>query len=980
MDNYPTLKRPKKKLVYPTTITRLPGQWTKDIITLEDVDKMFDDLDSNGEEDFPSPSPEIHIPSKNKYVERDVTPLPPPEELLKSEMTSGGDHFKQQPSGNPELEIDSETPFKAHGPVKTSSPIEGNAGNTQKQPENSALPILFDCEDENQGLEMAETPTEESQHKCVERIESDESFFETLPKNPALDEMSAKKNKTAQTRSKPSSPPAFPESRNELKATAAPVKLSECGHGSSKVKHDMTSFLQKLRDAGQPKPGLTEIPQAKVVPPVSQPEPEDDFLILEDDVPFYVSIPSKNSKSMKEKRPKASSSDTEAKDTAGEGHSADKQQDIEQNHKQPEIQTLTDKTNKKTRNKSSESNSAASDKDHPVLATVESINAKNLSDRSQTKTKKTQSKDDNKPEDFGKEIVDGTPSKKVREKKVKKRLKTLKHDKEIGQRKINSAKQNRRGVRKADSLTDGVEVQNQEVDSERPLDNDVPVSEVNNVETTPKKRKVHSSPEETTDEDIVQGKRKRKQPGEWWIGCPQSSEQEVTEKQPMGKKTKRANHGSNSAAMPVKAATREGKKKQKSSSSDSQKEKAEKKDVKKRKPTSKRPVKTTLFVESDEVFGQPIHDSALDQDSDSSPLLFPHRDRSISSGERVFHKVYQNCASEAKSSLPDCASPMSPEGVVGSRERTKRIRKSPGNWWQVNPTSEDQDVVSQPQQKLKKLKAERHKKKQAEKPTARSPSKPLEGGPKQKKGRSLACFSTVVLSPPVKENVSTLKKQKTVRSPPADDIEADHNVVSIQMDELRKAQESPSQTVPANTSKVIRSGPSSMIGLENYEEDEDFALPSTTVQPALSASDLCCAPLRPLILQQDDKVNLRDWLKSLWPAADKNPDIQPDHFEWYCHRGKAMGILVDMHTGSICNGKMLLGSFMKKPLWVDHSATTVFNLLTSSVSVVVDCNKSHYSAGQSFMVPPGHAYSIHNLNAQPAVLYFTRFFTDELDE
>lgn len=331
---------------------------------------------------------------------------------------------------------------------------------------------------------------------------------------------------------------------------------------------------------------------------------------------------------------------------------------------------------------------------------------------------------------------------------------------------------------------------------------------------------------------------------------------------------------------------------------------------------------------------------------------------------------------------------MSPKRVLCSRETTKRIRKSPGNWWQVNPTVEDQEVASQPQQqKLKRPKTEKQKKKPAETPTACSLSKPLEGVPKQKKRRSLAtrsdCCSALVMSPPVKENVATLKKKKkTVMTPPAEDIEADHNFISIQMDELGGAQkQSPSRdTVLDNMSKVIRSGPSSMIGLENYEEDEDLALPSTTVQPALCASDLCCAPLRPLILQPDDKVHLRDWLKSLWPAADKNPDIQPDHFEWYCHRGKAMGILLDLHTGSICNGKMLLGSFMKKPLWVDHSATTVFNLLTSSVSVVVDCNKSHYSAGQSFMVPPGHAYSVHNLNAQPAVLYFTRFFTDELDE
>lgn len=137
------------------------------------------------------------------------------------------------------------------------------------------------------------------------------------------------------------------------------------------------------------------------------------------------------------------------------------------------------------------------------------------------------------------------------------------------------------------------------------------------------------------------------------------------------------------------------------------------------------------------------------------------------------------------------------------------------------------------------------------------------------------------------------------------------------------------------------------------------------------------------------------------------PEITPDQFDWYFYQGRAIGILVDLNCGSICSGKILLGSYMKKPLWVDHSAATVstlltlllwlcwchlfvslsvllytgdlemqyiylfiffivmffikvFNLLTSSVSVLINGSKSRFGPGQSFMVPCGKNYiSLH---------------------
>lgn len=109
------------------------------------------------------------------------------------------------------------------------------------------------------------------------------------------------------------------------------------------------------------------------------------------------------------------------------------------------------------------------------------------------------------------------------------------------------------------------------------------------------------------------------------------------------------------------------------------------------------------------------------------------------------------------------------------------------------------------------------------------------------------------------------------------------------------------------------------------------------------------------------------------------PDITPDDFDWYFYKGRVVGIQEDLTCNSICNGKLLLGSFMKKPLWVDHSANTVsmcpvprsispllffksrvsssqvFNLLTSSVKVSVNGRESHFTPAQSFMVQSGES-------------------------
>lgn len=106
-------------------------------------------------------------------------------------------------------------------------------------------------------------------------------------------------------------------------------------------------------------------------------------------------------------------------------------------------------------------------------------------------------------------------------------------------------------------------------------------------------------------------------------------------------------------------------------------------------------------------------------------------------------------------------------------------------------------------------------------------------------------------------------------------------------------------------------------------------------------------------------------------------EISPEDFSWYFYKGRAIGIQEDLACSSICCGKLLLGSFMKKPLWVDHSAKTVsarvdrwtdapllcfdssvsfskvFNLFTSCVKVSINGRESRVAPSQTFMVQSG---------------------------
>lgn len=400
---------------------------------------------------------------------------------------------------------------------------------------------------------------------------------------------------------------------------------------------------------------------------------------------------------------------------------------------------------------------------------------------------------------------------------------------------------------------------------------------------------------------------------------------------------------------------------------------------------------------------------------ESSPLVLAQRDHSLNSGDQVFQTVYHHIPTEKMSKT---AAPVSPRGSMeqlGAAEPERRRRKPPGNWWMANGQAEDvKSISSQPQQQEPKPRKERRKQsKQSRSPGLGIPkngnmallSKPLAGAPvppplsaPKTVKRSLATFKDIFSSATETPSSSSSRKagqhdgRKVSAHPAVEVTVTDCTTLSKNDEEILSMDAGDCNSPPNHVAlqdskcqsehmlKALRSGPSSMIELEHYEDDDDLILPSSSVHAALSASDLCAPPLKPLILQPKDKANLTEWFKSLWSTTvEHGPEITPDQFDWYFHQGRAIGFLVDLNTGSICNGKILLGSYMKKPLWVDHSATTVFNLLTSSVSVTINGRESRFHPGQSFMVSCGQAYSIQNVTAQPAVLYFTRIWAESSD-
>uniref|UniRef100_A0AAQ4PUJ6 Mif2/CENP-C cupin domain-containing protein n=1 Tax=Gasterosteus aculeatus aculeatus TaxID=481459 RepID=A0AAQ4PUJ6_GASAC len=405
----------------------------------------------------------------------------------------------------------------------------------------------------------------------------------------------------------------------------------------------------------------------------------------------------------------------------------------------------------------------------------------------------------------------------------------------------------------------------------------------------------------------------------------------------------------------------------------------------------------------DKVF-QKIEKEPQAQDGPSSPLDLSQRDPSCNLGKAnaygsylknipllIFQRAYHNSWNEKPCTTPASVSAGGRREQFRAAESERRSRKPPGNWWQVGDVCEEAEGVSpRPQGPEPAKERKRVSKRRSRAPRLGTPKNGnTAASRKQRGGAAAPLLATPKAAVFLADAVCTVFSDGDLLGSAAVELQSSHDQSANREAPHGKVHAVPPDisllldaNVPARSCSLcnwvffcrlqsVRSGPSSMIELIEYEEDED----NLSMSPAaLSLSDLCAPPLKPLILQPKDKDNLTEWFRSLWSVpVDKGGEVSPDQFEWYFHQGRAIGFVLDLNCGSFCNGKILLGSYMKKPLWVDHS---VFNLLTSSVSVTIDGKESCFHPGQSLMVPCGRAYSIQNVTAQPAVMYFTRMLAE----
>ncbi|XP_034717628.1 uncharacterized protein si:ch211-161h7.4 [Etheostoma cragini] len=1077
--NYPSLRRPKRKLCYFTNKESASKQW-EGTLTLGDIDNIFDDLDpsSQDNDDILPPSTLLQtFDVETNQCEKETSPVPPEqhltEKLPRCQMGPKGDVLQPATrSLSPKLDIDLDIPFKAHRPVKTSSPIEENMVVEELDNEKSQVvsPLLFACEDEGKEEAKTETPLIQNPQCNGHVIEEDDSQLESPPSKIVLSQpkMSSHKNKVEESCQeshslKEKTPPKMatpvlegkiktPSQENECPPVLAvrqepdladPKKKFENVHvqpsvESTRLGKDMPAFLKKLRDAGQPKPACSWKSLVKV--PTPPPEPEDDFLILEDDRPLWFSIPSKTATNKKRRQSrtlindKDSSTDKGTKDSPLE--TEQKPQDSEQTQSKLASQTVNLKT-KKVKGKTevieteNDENELASPEDPPAGALMEEEKT-----NKKKQVKKVPSKENDKKEkqpEVSRVMHEDKLTLKMEKKSHKSNgMKRSKSSTENGKKsKATNLKGARKGMQGPDAVKETMSVKEQNESSEKHADaehqDSLSDKEVMNSEAQTgkdladgkeKPDKLPVVSEGSSSDDQIPGKRKRRKPGQWWLDNCIKEETKVTDNQPTLKKLKQySQEPSATVPSPVKPQQNTAlKKRNRTLPATSPSHNTNKAEVKKTKQNKNRKTRGDtadkgFHTNKAEQFEEQAQQELVDQDLDdqSSPLDLTNRDHSHNSGQQVFQRVYHHVSHE-KLSTPAPVSPRGPREQLLSEESARRRRKPPGNWWAVDNRSEEVESISSPPQKLEpKPRKERKQPSKQNRARLGTPkngnmavkSKPLGGSlvpllkpkplltPKTVK-RSLATFkdifNTVTETPMVVSSKDAGKKRRCkVTAPRAEAITSTDcatfnttakDILSIDAGESLQASKSQSE----GRLNPLRSGQSSMIPLEHYEEDEDLILPPPRVHAALSLSDLCGPPLKRLVLQPQDKANLREWFKSLWPIPDdKSPDITPDHFDWYSHKGRAIGFLVDLNCGSFCSGKILLGSYMKKPLWVDHSATTAFNLLSSSVSVTINGENLRFYPGPSFMVPCGHAYSIQNITAQPAVLHFTRILSESSD-
>ncbi|XP_060920810.1 titin homolog [Labrus mixtus] len=772
---------------------------------------------------------------------------------------------------------------------------------------------------------------------------------------------------------------------------------------STRVRKDMSAFLLKLREAGLSKPACSRKSLSPVKVSTPPPEPEEDFLILEDETPLWISIPTKSATSKKQRPNRTSSTDKDSsKDKGTQG-----QQESNQKNRKVGHQTVSQEMKKmKVKEKKNESAKQRTDTTESTSPEDQQEKPNKKKQRLKKLPPKESDKAEEQPEDTAEREREGgepTQDKTGRAKSSK------------GGRKVMQGSDGRKEAVYTETAKEPSkeheDLEDQDSASERETSKDFSDGEDEQIQTPP------VSDGTPPEDDHIIGKRKRKQTRRWWLSSPE--ETEAADHWPTVKKQSKQNNKEPIAATrsPVKAKKEKALKKRNqtecATSSCQDKNKGRSKIKKKegdtpgkKRATEERGKEEAEPIEEQEQQGE-VEDQNLDEGS--SPLDLSHRGHSLSTGEEVFHRVYHHVSTEKQYVTPAPTTPRRPREQLRTAESDKRRRKRPGNWWAVDgPTEEAENISSKPQQEPKPKKERKKESKQSRGSKLGAPkngnvavsSKPPEGAAVPPlKGKPLSALKTVKRSLATFEDIftsaaetSTVESsrgavQKNTRKVRATDLSVPDKSDKGILNEVNVEVSPPYHDTPQDDkghsediSIPFRSGPPSMFELQEYEEHDTMTRPSPSVLSALSASDLCAPPLKPLILQPKDKANLAEWFKCLWSTSiDKGPEVSPEHFDWYFYQGRAIGFMVDLNSGNICSGKILLGSYMKKPLWVDHSATSVFHLLTSSVSVAIDGSESRFNPGQSFMVPCGHAYCIENVSRQPAVLYFTRVLTESLD-
>ncbi|XP_035381725.1 uncharacterized protein si:ch211-161h7.4 isoform X1 [Electrophorus electricus] len=361
------------------------------------------------------------------------------------------------------------------------------------------------------------------------------------------------------------------------------------------------------------------------------------------------------------------------------------------------------------------------------------------------------------------------------------------------------------------------------------------------------------------------------------------------------------------------------------------------------------------------VVGEEVEGCAALEQLSSVAGSTPFRQPSLTPG-RMFDQIYTR--DNQSGAAQKCRqSPLhGPETVPG-----KRQRKAPGTWWEVLPSQTSPDSSCPPLNcsLSKPIPQKDHRRGTSVVSSQKMPvraqktnKRSMINTPKSVR-RSLATFNSILASAKAEASIVRGLRRKGCRNLLHSlEEQSEHSSEIVHSDGPQNASGNATYDVcvsavtmePVTGRKKMdarlsagsrvsdhdigfKSGPSSMIELERFEEEEDSDLPSSQiirhlrhVPRVLADCDLCGPPLRPIVLEPEDWDNLCVWLSHLWPSSSKNGRvISPDDFHWHAYGGRGMGHTVDLQNNTFSNGKILLGSFMKKPPQVDLNAVTHLN-------------------------------------------------------